>query len=306
MHEHPKPCQEALFIGREQREAPFEQCDQIAVAVVASGNLADQEAEAMIEPLQHLFRREQREARRRELQGKRHAIEPFADADDRRGIVQGQFEFRPNVIDAGQQQRHRRCRRDLLQLALIRGLLQGGQLKRRQTEHAFAHEAQLLLRGGQNLQLLSSAQNFNGQRAHFCGETIAVVEQQQRATIREDLRDLAEQFALAGRALSPTRAPALAATRRRGASAPDRRTKLHRDSDCVSLSERQRALGFAHPAGPEQCQRAAAIQKRIDLMAVHCPGRSGCAMGPEDVPKRAAQIARRFRRHVAVFSTGPT
>ena len=94
----------------------------------------------MIKPFQHLFRREQGEARCREFEGKRHAIEPFADADDRLGVGQGQFEFRLKVLYASQQQRHRGCCSDLLQFVLIGGLPERGQFQRRQTQHALAHE----------------------------------------------------------------------------------------------------------------------------------------------------------------------
>ena len=154
----------------------------------------------------------------------------------------------------------------------------------------------------------SAAQYFNGQGAYPCREAIAVVEQQEGAAVCEDLRDLAEKFALAAGRYRQCQAqrlqPLIGAAHRRQVEEPNAVGILI----CVGLSEGQRALGFAHAAGPKDSQRAAAIQQRIDL-AQFMPatdqvvqrGRKTYRNGRRETRARLSQCRRLFdRAYIAV------
>jgi hypothetical protein len=59
------------------------------MATVSAGRCALQKLKTLIEPLEDLLRRQQGEARCREFERERHAVEAPADLCDGRGVARG-------------------------------------------------------------------------------------------------------------------------------------------------------------------------------------------------------------------------
>src|SRR6185437_13507381 len=103
LNEDAEPVQESPLLTGEQGVAPVEHGEQIAVARIASGRIAAQKAEPVIEALQDLLCREQRKARRGELQRERHAVEATADLGKGRRVRGVESEMRLYRADPGEQ-----------------------------------------------------------------------------------------------------------------------------------------------------------------------------------------------------------
>ena len=76
----------------EQPLAPLDRASQRLLARREIAGARTQYADVLAEPVPELVRREQREARGRELDRERQAVEPAADLGDGRGVVLGQLE----------------------------------------------------------------------------------------------------------------------------------------------------------------------------------------------------------------------
>ena len=137
--------------------------------MIAAGNIAHQESKALIQPFQHLVRREQGKSRRREFDGERHAVESLANIDDRRRVRGGELEIGLCVPDTCEQQRYGGSRGHLDEIGLAGWPPDRGQAERRHAQQAFADELQLLLGRREHFQVVGGPQQFDDQSAEIRG-----------------------------------------------------------------------------------------------------------------------------------------
>ncbi len=265
LNEHPEPRQKPLLDGGQQPEAPLEQGDQVAMAMIAARIITAQEAKSLIQPFEHLIRREQRKTRRGELQRERHSVETLADVGDRGRIVRRQFEIRLGVANAREKQRDGRCAGDFPKLRFVGRVFDRRQAQRRHSQHALTEEVQRLLGSRQHFELVGGAQQLDDEHAHLDGQPVAVVDQEEGAPTGQGMGDPVQQFRLPGSSYGQRKPECPEPLIRCAHGHQVKEPNAVRVEVRLLVRERQGALRLAHAAGAENGQGSPRQEQIIDL-----------------------------------------
>ena len=174
--EHGKARVERLFVLREQGMAPV---DRRAQRLVATGRVrvaAGQETEAMIQPIKDLLDRHDCDARGRQFQGQRNAVEPHAKPGKGCRLRWVQPELGSSVLCPLDEQADCRDRLDAIVPAV-----RVGQGQRWQRVAKFTLEAESLAARGQQRGRMRAAQPHRSKFATCVQQVFAVVEDKEQA-----------------------------------------------------------------------------------------------------------------------------
>ena len=92
--EHTEPTEDQPFVRTQQVVAPLDRAEQGPLAAFGVPVGRGEQAEAFVEPIENLSRRQRTGTRRREFQGQRNAVEMAADAHHRSYVVRRHGERR--------------------------------------------------------------------------------------------------------------------------------------------------------------------------------------------------------------------
>ena len=125
--EHGEAGEQALLVGLEQLVAPVDRRPQRLLTSRSVGGAADEEGEPLVEPFQDRLRRQEPDARGRQLDGERQAVESCADRGDDRRRLRVDREARLDSAGPGLEQLGRLARREGLErVLLLSGDAEGG------------------------------------------------------------------------------------------------------------------------------------------------------------------------------------
>ena len=186
---HGKPPEESLFGGIEQAITPVHRAAKSLLPGRQVAGAAGQQVQTAFEAGQHGGRRKQLDARRRQFDGQRQAIQASADGCHRGRIFLGEREFALHRLRAFHKKRDRRKTRKHFQ---GRNRFEVGQRKRWHREFMFAIDVKRRLACDRDLELRPGSEQL---RYHRRGgdEVLEVVEQEKH---RLDLRPLTYSFKL--------------------------------------------------------------------------------------------------------------
>ena len=174
--EHAEPPEHRLLGRGQQAVAPVERRHQRLLARRQAAVFAAQQLEALRQPGLQPVQPQQRQARRRQLDGQRDAVQMPAQLDHRVAVVVAQGEaarYRLRLVD---EQRHRAVAQ-----RLARGRAGFRHRQRLEPEHALAVDVQRRLAGDEQPHARRAGQQRAGQRRHAVDHLVGVVEHQQGA-----------------------------------------------------------------------------------------------------------------------------
>jgi hypothetical protein len=181
--EHRQATEEHLFRCRQGIVAPVQSGPQGPVPRDGGSAPRRQEPEHVVETEQDLIERQHVRARRCQLDGKRHSVDPGADARDRSGVLRGQNKLARHRRGAGNEETNRLASSQILEVRAFRV----GQRQRRDEQWNLPPNAQRLSAGRQDAQQWARLQQGFGQLRAGGEKVLTVVEHQQQAPSRQAL-----------------------------------------------------------------------------------------------------------------------
>jgi hypothetical protein len=112
--EHAELAEQRLLVRSEQPVAPADGSPQGLVALGLVRPARDQQVQCVAEPRHQHLRRQHLHPGGRELDGQRQAVQASADLGHRRGVLGSEGPARPHGFGAQDEQRYRRCARQLV------------------------------------------------------------------------------------------------------------------------------------------------------------------------------------------------
>ena len=154
-------AKEALLLAVEEVVAPGDRRPHRAQPLRQVGRAATEQRQAAVEPGQQRLRREERQARRRQLDGQGQAIDPAHDAGDGDGILRAQVKIRIDL----QRLLHEEADGGVLrERGGVTCFLLCWRRQRRDAQHALAAQAQPLPAGDEHLEIGAGAQEVGEER----------------------------------------------------------------------------------------------------------------------------------------------
>ena len=184
-HEDRETPEQCSRVRVQQVMAPVDGAPQCPLAVGAIGRGRLQQVKAMPQARQQGLRWQQLDARRRQLDGQRQAVEADADLDDGGSVRGRQREVRPDRPRAQHEQRHRLGCQQRIEVKLAAG---SRERQRRHRHLLLSRDVQGRPAGDDDLEVAGPAQQ-PGHRVRGREHLLEVVEHEQHVTVGDAVHE---------------------------------------------------------------------------------------------------------------------